>query len=246
MAGTQTGGSRTRATEAETGWPPEAPSTRGRVPRWPTRALPLVAIITGVILVLSFAGLIRLLPGLHNPFSERDVDRSQPVILQSIQDLSRYEAAAGNFQVVIDLEKDARFLPSVVRGQRTLFVAAGTVATYVDFSQIGDGAVEVSDDRRSVAITLPAPALDKTNLDSERSYVFAQQRGILDRIGSLFSGNTSNQQQLYVMAEQKIQTAAKDSGLIERAEKNTRAMLVGMLGSLGFTNVTVNFAPPQP
>jgi hypothetical protein len=116
----------------------------------------------------------------------------------------------------------------------------------VDFSQIGDGAVQVSDDRRSVAITLPAPALDKTNLDSERSYVFAQQRGILDRIGSLFSGNTSNQQQLYVMAEQKIQTAAKDSGLIERAEKNTRAMLVGMLGSLGFTNVTVNFAPPQP
>ena len=246
MAGTQTGGSRTRATETETGWPPEAPPTRGRVPRWPMRAIPLVAIITGVILVLSVAGLIRLLPGLHNPFSERDVDRSQPVILQSIQDLSRYEAAAGNFQVVIDLEKDARFLPSVVRGQRTLFVAAGTVATYVDFSQIGDGAVEVSDDRRSVAITLPAPALDKTNLDSERSYVFAQQRGILDRIGSLFSGNTSNQQQLYVMAEQKIQTAAKDSGLIERAEKNTRAMLVGMLGSLGFTNVTVNFAPPLP
>ncbi len=76
---------------------------------------------------VDFAGLIRLLPGLHNPFSERDVDRSQPVILQSIQDLSRYEAAAGNFQVVIDLEKDARFLPSVVRGQRTLFVAAGAV-----------------------------------------------------------------------------------------------------------------------
>jgi len=48
------------------------------------------------------------------------------------------------------------------------------------------------------------------------------------------------------MAEQKIQAAAKESGLIERAEKNTRAMLVGMLGSLGFTNVTVNFATPQP
>jgi hypothetical protein len=134
----------------------------------------------------------------------------------------------------------------VIRGQRTLFVAAGTVGAYVDFSQIGDGAVEVSDGRRSVVITLPAPALDKTNLDSERSYVFAQQRGLLDRIGSLFSGNTNNQQQLYVLAEQKIQTAAKDSGLIERAEKNTRAMLVGMLSSMGFTNVTVNFAPPLP
>jgi len=199
-----------------------------------------------VVLVLSFAGLIRLLPGLHNPFSERDVDRSQPVILQSIQDLSRYEAAAGNYQVVIDLEKDARFLPSVIRGQRTLFVAAGSVGAYVDFSQIGDGAVQVSNGRRNVTITLPAPALDRTNLDSERSYVFAQQRGLFDRIGSFFSGNTNNQQQLYVMAEDKIQTAAKDSGLIERAEKNTRAMLVGMLSSLGFTNVTVTFAPPQP
>src|SRR5215475_9894276 len=246
MAGTQTGGSRTRATEPETGWPPQERPSRGRLPRWPTRALPLVAIITAVILVLSFAGLIRLLPGLHNPFSERDVDRSQPVILQSIQDLSRYEAAAGNYQVVIDLEKDARFLPSVIRGQRTLFVAAGSVGAYVDFSQIGDGAVQVSNGRRNVTITLPAPALDRTNLDSERSYVFAQQRGLFDRIGSFFSGNSNNQQQLYVLAEQKIQTAAKESGLIERAEKNTRAMLVGMLGSLGFTNVTVNFAPPQP
>src|SRR5262245_13280793 len=171
MAGTQTGGSRTRATEAEPLWPPEPRSSRGRLPRWPTRTLSLVAITTAVVLVLSFTGLIRLLPGLHNPFSERDVDRSQPVILQSIQDLSRYEAAAGNYQVVIDLEKDARFLPSVIRGQRTLFVAAGSVGAYVDFSQIGDGAVEVSNDRRSVTITLAAPALVKTSLDRARRSV---------------------------------------------------------------------------
>jgi hypothetical protein len=148
--------------------------------------------------------------------------------------------------VVIDLERDARFLPSVIRGERTLFVAAGTVGVYVDFSTIGADAVDVSADRRSATITLPAPALDKTNLDSSRSYVFAQQRGILDRIGALFSDNPSDQQQLYVLAEQRIQAAAKESGLIDRAEKNTRAMLVGLLSSLGFTDVIVNFAPPQP
>lgn len=232
MAGTQTGGSRTRATETEPGWPPEAPSTRGRVPRWPTRALPLVAIITGVILVLSFAGLIRLLPGLHNPFSERDVDRSQPVILQSIQDLSRYEAAAGNFQVVIDLEKDVNFVPSFLAGERALFVAAGTVNAYVDFSQLKDDALSLVPDTKTVEIHLPKPQLDKPNLDQDRSYLFAQQRGIWNRLTSLFE--TPDQQQFYMAGEQKIAEAARGAGLLERAEKNTRSMLVGMLQPLGF------------
>lgn len=247
MAGSQTGGSQTRIGETGTGWPPEEERPRrGRFLSWPAKAIAIAAMVTAAVLVAGFAGLVGLLPQLHNPFSERAVDRSQPAILQSIQDLSRYEAAAGNFQVVIDLEKDARFLPAVIRGERTLFVAAGTVGVYVDFSTIGEDAVQVSADRRSATITLPAPALDKTNLDSNRSYVFAQQRGILDRIGSLFSGNPGDQQDLYVLAEQKIQAAAKESGLVDRAEKNTRAMLVGLLNSLGFTSVTVNFAPPQP
>jgi hypothetical protein len=209
---------------------------------WLVRTPLAIAAATATVLVGGFAALVALLPQVSNPFEESEIDRSQPVLLQSIQDLSRYEAAAGNFQVVIDLEKDVRFLPSWVRGERTLFVAAGTVNAYVDFSAIDDGTIQISGE--AAQITLPAPALDRTKLDSERSYVFAQERGLLNRIESLFSDNPGEQRELYVLAEQKIQAVAQESGIIARAEQNTRSMLVGMLRPLGYTSVTVTFEQP--
>jgi hypothetical protein len=41
----------------------------------------------------------------------------------------------------------------------------------------------------------------------------------------------------------KLNTAARqNSGLVRRAEGNTRELLEGLLGGLGFTNVDVRFA----
>nr|WSW48628.1 hypothetical protein OG296_35620 [Streptomyces sp. NBC_01001] len=37
-----------------------------------------------------------------------------------------------NFHVVVDLEKDAAFLPDAIRGTRTLSAGACTVSCYVD------------------------------------------------------------------------------------------------------------------
>ncbi|MEU7894682.1 DUF4230 domain-containing protein [Nonomuraea sp. NPDC049152] len=177
-----------------------------------------------------------------NPFDERTVDRSQPVLLQSIHDLSRFEAATGSFQVVVDLEKDAPFLPDAVKGSRTLFVGAGNVDAYVDFGSLGKDAVTVNADRTEVTVRLPAAQLEKANLDNKRSYVFAQQRGLLDRVQGFLSSSPENQQELYVLAEKKISEAAVSSDLRARADANTKAMLEGLLKSLGFTKVTISAA----
>ncbi len=198
----------------------------------------LVAVVLALFAVL--AGLA-MLPRVIDPFGEREIDRSQPVLLERIRDLSRYHAARGEFQVVIDLEKDAPFLPSAVLGERTLFVAAGSVDAYVDFSAIGKGAIQASEADHTATVVLPHARLDKVNLDQERSYVFEAKRGVLNRIGELVSGSRSNEQRLYVLAERKILAAAERSRLEKQAEVNTRAMLVGLLGSLGYSKVTVRF-----
>ncbi|MEV0163695.1 DUF4230 domain-containing protein [Nonomuraea fuscirosea] len=176
-----------------------------------------------------------------NPLGERSIDRSQPVLLQSIKDMSRFEAATGTFQVVVDLEKDANFLPDAVKGTRTLFVGAGGVDAYVDFSAIAADGVTVSQDRTEATIRLPRAQLEKPNLDNSRSYVFAQQRGLLDRVQDFLSGSPGDQRELYLLAEKKITEAAVASDLRARADANTKAMLTGMLKSLGFSKVTVKF-----
>ncbi|MBE1590783.1 DUF4230 domain-containing protein [Nonomuraea angiospora] len=176
-----------------------------------------------------------------NPLGEQVIDRSQPVLLQSIKDMSRFEAATGNFQVVVDLEKDANFLPDAIKGTRTLFVGAGGVDAYVDFSALGGDAVTVSQDRTQATVRLPRSQLEKPNLDNSRSYVFAQQRGLFDRVQDFLSGSPGDQRELYLLAEKKITEAAVASDLRARADANTKAMMTGLLKSLGFTKVTVKF-----
>jgi hypothetical protein len=203
------------------------------------------AIVTVVVLVaLVYAGLeaAHKLPHWLNPFGETTKDRSAPVVLNSIQNLSRYEAATGNYQVVVDLEKDAKFLPGQLRGERTLFVGNGSVDAYVDFSHIANGALTVDKKTNTVTVKVPHAQLEKTNLDPKHSYVFARQRGLFNRFGDFFSSNPNQQQQLYVLSAQKIQDAANASGLAQRADINTKQMLTNMLKALGFKVVTVTFA----
>ena len=94
------------------------------------------------------------------------------------------------------------------------------------------------------AVTLPKPQLEPAVLNVSQSYVYAQQQGLFNRIGNFFSGNPNSQQQVYQIAQQKIQTAARQSPLLTEAQKNTEGMLTGMLTSLGFQHVTVTFGGP--
>ena len=212
---------------------------RRRLPR----SLLLVAAIVALVVAAP-----ALIPAL-NPFKEKTVDRSGPVLLKSLENLSEYRAASATLQVVVDVEQDTDLVPSFIKGERTLFVAAGNVDAAVDFAGLGRSrdAVRVSDDRKQVAITLPPARLTEPRLDQARSRVFDRDRGALDRIGEAFSDDGgADQQQLYVLAERKLaEAAASDPQLLQTAERNTRAMLEGMMRGLGFEQVTIRFDRSQ-
>lgn len=208
-----------------------------RMPGWAKVVSALV-----LVLVVFFAGIrFSVLPGLKDLFGTETNDRSGPALLQSIQDMSRYDAASGNFQIVVDLEKDAKLLPDAIRGSRTLYVGAGTVDAYVDLGKVGEDDVTVNDDRTSATLRLPHAALGKPSLDPDRSYAVSKQRGLLDRLGDLFSDNPNSEQAVQKLAVKHIGDAAKDSELTARAESNTTGMLEGLLHSLGFKEVKVTY-----
>ncbi|WFE30621.1 DUF4230 domain-containing protein [Solwaraspora sp. WMMD791] len=221
-----------------------APPVEPRPGGW-RRGMFWAAVAAGLVVVLALttqaAG---MLPSWRNPFAQEETDRTQPPVLQSIQDLSRFVAAEGTFQVVVDLEQDRRYVPDFLLNQRTLFVGVGAVEAYVDFGQIGEDAIVVAEDGLSVEIRLPAPQLTDADLDLANSYVFAEQRGLLNRLSEVFGGDPNRQRQVYQLAEERIAAAARDSGIAERAEDNTRKMLAGLLRSLGYETVTVTFVSP--
>ncbi|MFD8230066.1 DUF4230 domain-containing protein [Streptomyces massasporeus] len=208
-----------------------------RMPGWAKVVAALV-----LVLVVFFAGLrLSVLPGLKDLFGTETHDRSGPALLKSVQDISRYDAASGNFQVVVDLEKDAKLLPDAIRGTRTLYVGAGTVDAYVDLGKVGEDDVKVNGDRTSATLRLPHARLGKPALDPDRSYAVSKQRGLFDRLGDLFSDNPNGEQAVQKLAVRHIGDAAKESELTARAESNTTGMLEGLLRSLGFKEVRVSY-----
>jgi hypothetical protein len=219
--------------------PAGGPRRGPRVLRWVAVLAVAVAAVIAAVLVFSA---VHLLPQLRNPFAESTTVRNEPALLQSITSLSRYEAASGSFQVVVDLSRRTRFLPPFIEGTDTLFVGQGSVIAFVDFSHLAGRDIRVSPGRTAVTVRLPEPQLEPATLNVRRSYVFAQQQGLLNRIGNFFSSNPNSQQQVYVLAQQRIQAAASRSPLLAQARANTRSMLTGMLHALGFRHVTVIFA----
>jgi hypothetical protein len=210
--------------------------------KWMLGAGAVVASVVAILVLVLILAAVHLLPQLRNPFTTTTSIRTGPAVLKSITNLSRYEAANGTYQVVVDLSTHTSFVPSFIAGSQTLFIGDGSVIAYVNFAGLKGSALQTNPARTAVTVHLPAAQLEPPVLNVGQSYVFASQQGLVNRVASFFSGNPNSQQSVYIAADQKISTAAAHSGLVADAERNTRAMLTSMLTSLGFTHVTVDFA----
>lgn len=172
-----------------------------------------------------------------NPFDTKSVDRTGASVLQSLTDLSDYHAASAHYETVIDLEDDTDYVPDWLRGERVLYVAKGDVDAMVDFGELDERSVVVSEDRTSVSITLPEPTVGKPVLDVEGSYVADHDEGFTNA----FSGSDMEHEAQVKAIDRMTETAAGEGMLLDKAQENTTAMLRGLLGALGYKDVTVTY-----
>lgn len=200
-----------------------------------------LVLIAGLVIALGVLG-VRALPSWPGlPFGSESVDRTGPSLLTSLADLEEYHAATGSFQVVVDLERGRRFVPSLLSGERTTFLATGSVDAVVDFTGLDGDAVTTSEDGRTATFSLPPARLDDPDVDLANSRVLSRDRGLLDRVGGLFSDSPTSERKVTALAEDNIADAAAESDLRRRAEENTRDMLTGLARALGYTEVVVRF-----
>lgn len=209
----------------------------------PRRRSAARSLLVAAVVALALLGAGRLqdlLPSFGNPFSESAVDHSAPVVLAALEDVSRFEAATANYSVIVDLEKDTRFVPAFIKGERTVFMAVGSVDASVDFAGLDSSSVTAEKGR--VTLRLPAAEITPARVDPAESRVVSRDRGVVDRIGSVFADSPTSERDLYLAAERKLErAAAADDVLVRRAERNTEAMLASLLEPLGFDEVSVVF-----
>ena len=207
----------------------------------PTRSPRQVAtIVIGALAVLVVGSLvIGNLFDVNLPFSKETKDHSPALVLNEIRDLAEFHAAQAEFEVTVDREVDVKWVPSFIAGDRVQFVAVGTVDAVVDFGALGEDSVIVDNENDTVTVLMPPPVAAHPVIDLERSGVMNRDRGVLDRLGSVFVDSPTEEISLIREAEDKIAASVADTDLIARAETSTTSTLTSLIQSLGIANVRV-------
>jgi hypothetical protein len=135
---------------------PDRRVPRRRMPPWLAGTIGfLVGLALAAGLVLGILSALRddfrdafwrVLVEALNPFTTSEVDRSKEPVLLSMKDLARFVAGEAQYEVLVDLERDVRYVPGWVAGERTVLVVNGSVEAYVDFAGLTEDAVVISDD----------------------------------------------------------------------------------------------------
>lgn len=202
----------------------------------------VAAVLIGLIPVGLTVGTAIPWPSLSWESETRDTS-SVPLLI-TMRNIADYHAATGTFQTMVERTVDAPG-PSWLNGERIALYTVGSVDAVVDFGQLTEDDIEVSDDRRSVIIELPAVTLTNAALDPMETRVVGHDRGLFNRIDDAASNLPPDYRDLYVSGQGRLNQAAHASDLRVKGEANTRAMLTGMIQSLGFDSVEITFAEAE-
>ena len=159
------------------------------------------------------------------------------VVLQ-VRSLARLETAQYTIEKVVTAETGQGALAGLF-GDRLIFVAHGEVIAGVDLSRLTEADVTVSPDGR-VTVIVPAAEVFMATLDNDKSYVYDRQTGLLTH------GDINLETMARQVAQDEIQKAALEDGILKLAQTNAETFLDRLLRSLRFTEVKLVEGTPTP
>jgi hypothetical protein len=208
------------------------------------RSRSALAFVTVLALVIGATVVVVKLTDfeLRSPFSTTRREHPNAVVLAELRDQSRYVAATGRYQTILDVQVDVDWVPGVLSGSREIFVAEGDVDGWVDLSGLTEDAIDIGPDGDTITVRVPPARLSDPRIDPAATRLVSRERGLVDRMGdALGGGDPTNQQFLYQRASEKISEAAARSELSRRTEENTATFLRSLFEGIGYRTVTVEF-----
>ncbi len=150
-------------------------------------------------------------------------------IIRDIRALARLETIQFTVEKVITAEKNQENIVARLFGDKLILVAHGNVIAGFDLSRVGADQIEVKDG--VLFISLPEPEIFVAALDNEKSYVYNRDTGLLTK------GDIHLESAARAAAEDAIEIAAIEDGILELARQNGETYLSRLLSDLGYPNV---------
>ena len=179
----------------------------------------LFAALIAVILWLAMFG-----PGAR-------LDLSRPTVVQNIQRLQRLETIVYIVEKIVTGTQDSAYLPRMLAGDRILLIVYGEVTAGIDLGKLDASSIAIRD--KSISLQLPAAEIFSTRIDNARTQVYSRETGLFVR------PDPNLETEARRAAEQQVQKAALDSGIIKTAADNGRTTIEKLLASLGFDSVVI-------
>jgi len=145
-------------------------------------------------------------------------------IIHQVRSLARLETIQYSIEKVVTAENGQGSLAFLL-GDRLLFVAHGIVIGGVDLDKLGADDLTVKNN--VLYVQLPESEIFIATLDNENSYVYERDTGLLTK-GDLNLETTARR-----VAEQEIEKAAIEDGILDIAQKNAENYLYRILREIG-------------
>lgn len=149
-------------------------------------------------------------------------------IVREVRTLARLETIQYSIEKVITAEVGQGAFGFLI-GDRLLFVAHGYVIAGVDLEKLGPNDIAIEGE--TVYVTLPEAEIFVATLDNEKSYVYDRTQGILSQ------GDPNLETNARRVAEQEIEKAAIEDGILKLANQNAEYILAKLIVSLGYKDV---------
>ncbi len=184
-----------------------------------------------VIALVTVTTVVGRRPGgrLSDFLSSLHIDNQQPTVVREIQQLDRLETVVYSAEKLITGQRESRYVPTFLIGDRLLLIVHGEVTAGVDMRKIQSSDVHV--DGRSVRLTLPAAEIFSTRVDNQRTRVYSRDTGVFSSVDPQLESEVRR------TGEMEIREAAMQEGIVQTAESNARAALSALLKNFGFEHV---------
>ena len=149
-------------------------------------------------------------------------------IVHEVRSLARLETIQYSVEKVITAETRQGLFGFLV-GDKILFVAHGTVIAGVDLEKMAADDMWVEDG--VLHVRLPVAEIFIATLDNDQSYVYDRRLGVLTK------GDTNLETEARAAAEEEIEKAALEDGILKQAQVNAENFLVRFFLKLGFPDV---------
>jgi hypothetical protein len=161
------------------------------------------------------------------------IDASRPSVIAQIQKLQRLETVVFGMDKIVVGERESKYLPKFLAGDRLLLIVFGEVTAGIDLSRVQASDVDVDPEGPAIRLKIPAPEIFSTRLDNERTRVYSRETGLFSRVDPDLETDVRRE------AERQVRQAAVEGGIMDTAKSNAGTTLTAFLQGLGFASVTV-------